>query len=219
MRYVRIALSAVVVCAAAACGGGSASTSSATSTGSGTSSGAGGSSTAGDCFDYTGFDTTSPTVSFKTDVVPIFAGSCAISSACHTCATAGPGCTAPGYFPFLGVSSAAGNTPVTTAQIAAIIAATVGQPAQLQSSAIDGTMVGNPSMSIVEAGDPSKSFMTYKFDGEFPAAPTNADVNCSTLACTKTMNCGEAMPQGGPAISEDDRNTIRRWIAQGAKNN
>jgi hypothetical protein len=134
-----------------------------------------------------------------------------------------PGCTGTvgynGYKPFLGIAAQAG-TP-TAEQLASIIATSVGQPAVGQLSLIDSTtMVGNPKMNIVTAGDPMNSFMMYKLDGSFPTTPTNGnEVTCSTLACVATMTCGEAMPNGGPALSSTTRDTIRRWIAQGAKNN
>jgi hypothetical protein len=172
----------------------------------------------GDCYDYSTFNGTSPKVSFKTDVLPIFQQGCALSTACHGCdAAANPGCTASVYTPFLGVPTTAGVP--TAAQIAAIIASAVGKPAALQTSNLDGTtMVGNPDMSIVKAGDPANSFLMYKLDGAFPAVPTNDDVTCPKLTCAGTMTCGEAEPSGGPQLPAAQRDTIRRWIAQGALN-
>jgi len=217
MRY----LLPVLLAFAAACsssGGSSSSTGSSGSTGSGGSSGTGGSSGGSDCFDYTGFDTTSPTVSFKSDVVPIFSQSCALSTACHSCDNQGtPGCTTGGYKPFLGIGSSDGTA--TSAQLAAILSATVGQPAALQVGTVDSTPVGDPSLSIIEAGDPAKSFITYKLDATFLTEPTDGEVDCSTLACASTQTCGQAMPSGGPALAASERDTIRRWIAQGALNN
>src|ERR1700678_103024 len=69
--------------------------------GGGTGTGAGGSggSSAGDCFDYTGFVTTTPTVTFAADVLPIFSNSCGISSACHGC-NDGSTCTDSGISPY-----------------------------------------------------------------------------------------------------------------------
>jgi hypothetical protein len=182
----------------------SASTSSSSSSGSGNP----------DCFNYSTFNSASPAVSFKADVAPIFAQSCALSTACHGCNALG--CKMSAVTPFLG--SAAGAP--SAAQVAAIIASTVGQPAVFQISTLDGTtMVGNPDMSIVKAGDPAHSFMTYKLDGNFPAVPTMDDVNCPTLTCAGSMTCGLAEPQGGPQLPAAQRDVIRRWIAQGAQNN
>jgi hypothetical protein len=193
----------------------SSSTSAGTSTSSSSSSGSGNT----DCFDYSTFNGASPAVSFKTDVVPIFAQSCALSTACHGCdAAVNPACKTGTYTPFLGVAPP--GTALSTAQIAAIIASTVGQPAVLQISTLDGTtMVGNPDMSIVKAGNPAASFMTYKLDGNFPSVPTMDDVNCPKLTCAATMTCGLAEPSAGTQLPAAQRDVIRRWIAQGAQNN
>ena len=183
----------------------------------GSSSSGGGGGAAGDCFDYATFDGTTPAVTFSTDVLPIFQGSCGLSAACHGCdGVNNAGCTTPGYQPFLGTSLT--DPKMTTAQIAAIFSTAVGQPAQLQTSTLDGSMVGNPDMSIIKASDPANSFMMYKLDGAFPMPDNTMEVTCSTLTCASATSCGQAMPAGGPAIGLTDRNTIRSWIAQGAKN-
>jgi hypothetical protein len=60
-------------------------------------------------------------------------------------------------------------------------------------------------MPVVTSGDPSQSFLMHKIDGD---------------ACTLCKNlCGESMPQGNPVLPVETRDTIRRWIAQGAKDN
>jgi hypothetical protein len=43
-------------------------------------------------------------------------------------------------------------------------------------------------------------------------------LGCPTLQCVAAGECGAAMPLGHQALSEDDRDIIRRWVAQGAKN-
>jgi hypothetical protein len=189
----------------AACGGGTTTS----------SSGAGGGGAAGDCFDYSSFDAGAK-VSFPNDVVPIFQNSCALSIACHTCDTStNPQCTNSTYKPFLGIPM--GMVPSMN-QLAAIISSTVGQAADLQLSTVDqSTMVGNPDMKIITAGDPGQSFMMYKLDGAFPMTPTNNEVTCMTLTCAKSSTCGQAMPSAGMPLA--DRDVIRRWIAQGASAN
>jgi hypothetical protein len=213
MRHTRLAyallpvsiLAGALSLISAACGGSSAS-------GSG-----GGSNQTGDCFDYTGFAATTPTVTFSAEVLPIFRRSCGISTACHGCDNMGtPGCTSPGYQPYLGTSMT--DSAPTPTQIAAIITS-VQMPAALQTSTFDQSMVGDPDMAIVSPSHPEKSFMLYKLDGSFPTTPDNSEVTCSTLTCAAGMSCGSAMPSGGPGLSSSDRDTIRRWIAQGAMNN
>jgi hypothetical protein len=177
------------------------------------------SGSANDCYDYTTFTGSTPAVSFKTDVLPIFQASCALSTSCHGCdPTMTPGCTTGGISPFLGTPMADG-TP-TAMQIAAIISATVGKASTAQASTVDpSTMVGNPDMMIVAAGSPQTSFMMYKLDGDPNAADPTQEVTCATLTCTAGKTCGLAMPSGGPQLAQASRDTIRRWIAQGAMNN
>lgn len=164
--------------------------------GSGGGSGGGGGGTPG-CFDYTAYDGTSPAVSFKTDVLPILRTSCGLSSSCHGTESGGP--SGQHYYG----PSISGPEP-TADQIQAIFDQSVSQPA-----------VANPSMNIVTPGDPSKSFLMYKLDGD----PNVADqVSCADLECAKDQSCLSAMPQGGPQLPSDKRDIIRRWIAQGAKN-
>jgi hypothetical protein len=79
-------------------------------------------------------------------------------------------------------------------------------------------MVGNPDMKIIAAGDPAHSFMMYKLDGDPTAADMSAEVSCPTLTCAANKTCGGSMPSGGPQLMPMDRDIIRRWIAQGAKN-
>ncbi len=150
--------------------------------------GAGGS--AGDCFDYTSFDGTSPTVTFKADVLPIFRQSCGLSTSCHGDPNGG---SLPGQH-FYGPSL---NDPAPSdSDIASILAGSVGQ-----ASAED------PDMDVIKAGDPANSFLMYKLDGD----PNAADgVSCKTLTCSKDMSCQTTMPQGGPQLTADTRDTIRR---------
>lgn len=177
------------------------------------------SGSANDCYDYTTFVGTTPAVSFKTDVLPIFQTSCALATSCHGCdPTMTPGCTTGGISPFLGTPMSDGAP--SAMQVAAIISATVGQPAAVQTSTVDPTtMVGNPGMMIVAAGSPQTSFMMYKLDGDPTATNPDDEVTCTTLACAAGNTCGQAMPSGGPQLPQASRDTIRRWIAQGAMNN
>jgi hypothetical protein len=66
----------------------------------------------------------------------------------------------------------------------------------------------NLKLDFVKAGAPAESFMMHKLDG------THCDLDKD---CVKGA-CGTEMPPG-ELLSIDDRTTIRRWIAQGAKNN
>lgn len=64
-----------------------------------------------------------------------------------------------------------------------------------------------PSMKRVEPGKPALSYVVRKLDPDAHAALSGCD-----------PDCGELMPQNGDPLPESERDTIRRWIAQGAKN-
>lgn len=148
-----------------------------------------GTTTDDSCFDYASFNATAPAVSFQTDVLPIFRNSCGLSAACH-----GVEAGAPGQ-PYLGPPLADGAA--TQAQISAILTQIVG---------VDSTKA--PAAKIVMANTPAKSFLMHKMDNT---------LTCAELTCGAS-GCGASMPLAGPMLSETDRDTVRRWIAQGAKN-
>jgi hypothetical protein len=164
--------------------------------------GSSGSSSSGnpDCFDYTSFDGMSPPVTFKADVLPIFRTSCGLSQVCHGNRT--PATPAQHFY---GPPLSEGAT-VSNADIALIRMGAVGVPS-----------VDEPDMNIITPSDPSKSFMMYKLDADPLSA--NTSVTCSTLKCAANMACGTGMPQAGMQLSSTDRDTVRRWIAQGAQDN
>jgi hypothetical protein len=66
----------------------------------------------------------------------------------------------------------------------------------------------NLKLDVVKAGAPNDSFLMHKVDG----TQCGLDANCVK------KDCGNVMPPDRP-LSVDDRNAIRRWIAQGAKDN
>ncbi len=147
-------------------------------------------STGGDgaCFDYASFEGMSPAVSFRTDVLPTFQNSCGLSASCHG-NQAGPIAQ-----PYLGPPTSAGTA--TDTDIDAIFAANVN---------VDS--VKEMGMKIVAPGDPANSFLMHKVDNS---------LKCETLKCG--TNCGGSMPLGTPTLAQEQRDKIRRWIAQGAKN-
>lgn len=66
-----------------------------------------------------------------------------------------------------------------------------------------------PSMSFIKAGAPHDSYLMRKMDGS----------NCLLDAQCTDGSCGDSMPKGNDKFGEDTRNTVRRWIAQGAQDN
>ncbi len=100
---------------------------------------------AGACVPYqppTSTNLTTPTVSFKTDVMPIFEQSCQ-SSSCHGIAQSPQGGL------FLGAELAKGSDSDK------VYAGLVGKPS--------GQL---PSMPFVTAGDPTTSYLMHKLDGD-----------------------------------------------------
>jgi hypothetical protein len=64
------------------------------------------------------------------------------------------------------------------------------------------------SMELVKPGDPRESFMMRKLDGS----------HCLLDAQCTNGDCGDSMPRREELLPIEERDKIRRWIAQGAKN-
>jgi hypothetical protein len=187
-----VTLAAIAACSSNVGGSGSGGGGEGGEGGSGaaSTSGSGGAGGAGvQCFDYSAWDGSAPAVSFQTDVLPIFRTACGLSAACH----GDP--NGPVSQPYLGPPNSAGQA--TPENIAAIFADIVGvQAAQ------------GAGMAIVEPGKPQESFLMHKTDGTLA---------CEPVACG--IKCGGSMPLGSIPLPKDKRDTVRRWIAQGALNN
>jgi hypothetical protein len=140
------------------------------------------------CFNYSKFDGTTPAVSFSKDVVPIFRNSCGASKSCHA---SDPGLPRQ---PYLGPPNSEGA--ITSEQLAKIIDNTVDKNAEEA-----------PAMKLIAPGKPEESFLMHKLDDT---------LECSAVTCADT-GCGEAMPIGSH-LPDDKLDVVRRWIAQGAKN-
>lgn len=161
----------------------------------GSSSGGGSGSGGGDagCQAYTSdADLTMPTVSFANQIMPVFQASCGIAGAtCH----GNPNVASMGR-PFLDYPDGGANAGM-------VLAAIVGKPS-----------TEDPQMDVIKAGDPANSFLMHKLDGD----------QCTlAAACAKGgspyPDCGLQMPYSSPPLDQATRDTIRRWIAQGASNN
>lgn len=88
-------------------------------------------------FEAAGTDLTKPTVSFRTDVVPILQGSCGFTG-CH----------------------GAGRSPVVGTKASPL------DPKVLREGMVGKAAVALPTMSYVTARDTSKSFLMHKMDGD-----------------------------------------------------
>jgi hypothetical protein len=137
-------------------------------------------------------DLTTPTVSFGSDILPIVQPSCAIAgSTCHG--------TTSSEQEGLYLGNYDGGTDASF-----VLQGLVGV-----------TSVEDPQMVIVKAGDPSNSYMMHKLDGD----QCTQAAACNAVPHNQYPNCGDQMPYSSPALDVSTRDTIRRWIAQGAKNN
>ncbi|HLK37996.1 MAG TPA: hypothetical protein VKU41_14645 [Polyangiaceae bacterium] len=153
--------------------------------------------TGGGCPAYvSAADLSKPATSLARDVLPIFSAHCAVGGAsCH----GDPSVVAQAR-PLLGV----GASDASPAEVA---------------SAIFGGLVGvksseDLSMDLVAAGDPEQSFLMHKMDGDQCRFISECMVDGSYRP-----NCGVFMPYQAPTVIDPSlRDVVRRWIAQGARN-
>ena len=120
--------------------------------------------------------------SFTKDIIPILTGSCALSS-CHgdVTASAGVGIFLP-----------------------------IGDPNGIYDALLNKTSTDAQGAHFVVAGDPSKSFLVAKLNGNFSAY---------TSVCAN-KDCGQIMPPPPTAaLDASDVQQVTLWIMEGAKNN
>jgi hypothetical protein len=171
---------------------------------------------------------TSPTVSFKNDVAPIFSFSCAISSSCHG---GDPTQDISTRGLFLGCSAQsldAGSCYALNLDPAAL-ADEVYQGLVGAGDAGPNKPIETSSMPFVTAGDPSKSYLMHKLDNDLcniqdcvmnNTAVAQAMDTPGTAGTNYPSNwCGVFMPYQVSVLEPSKRDTVRRWIAQGAMNN
>lgn len=113
---------------------------------------------------------------FTGDVVPLFQGSCGFGSGCH------------------GTANPAGLVQLTngTGDAAALLAR------------LKEKSVREPSLPLVDPGNPSGSFLLRKVTGDYAGLP------CAPSAC------GERMPQRSTPLPQETLDSLERWIQQGA---
>ena len=64
-----------------------------------------------------------------------------------------------------------------------------------------------PEMPYVTPGDPENSFLMHKLDADL----------CTIAERCVGRSCGKTMPADNDLLTEAERDTVRRWIAQGAQ--
>lgn len=80
--------------------------------------------------------------------------------------------------------------------------------ARVHAGLVDKASSELPTMPLVTAGDPRQSYLMRKLDGS----------QCLLDAECKGGSCADTMPRGGQPLPVETRDVVRRWIAQGAKN-
>jgi hypothetical protein len=81
-------------------------------------------------------------------------------------------------------------------------------PVTVHKAIVDVRASKLPTMSFVKPGDPRESFLMRKMDGS----------HCVLDAQCTEGSCGQSMPRNDETLPLETRDTVRRWIAQGAKN-
>ena len=144
-------------------------------------------------FDYTSYQPQSAPLTLKTDIVPIIARSCALSTACHRTGTT--------YHLSLGPGIVDGAVVATDAVLADISMSLVMPSVEV------------PDWLRVRKGDPERSYLVRKLDGS---------QRCGDLACVVVLGspkpCGERMPGGDSStpLEPEELRKVRDWIKQGA---
>jgi len=144
-------------------------------------------------FDYAYYQPQSASLTLETDILPIIARSCALSTSCHKSGTTNPLSLGPGLVD---------GDAVATDAVLADISTSLGMPA-----------VEVPDWLRVRKGDPERSYLMRKLDGS---------QRCGDLACVVVVGsskpCGERMPGGDSALplEPDELKRMRDWIKQGA---
>jgi hypothetical protein len=139
-------------------------------------------------FDYARYQAKSHP-SFRRDIQPVFALSCALATTCHGT----EGGRAPQNRPLLGPNAGVTLDDTTVAAIMTDLL----QPAERA-----------PAIARVKPGRPQESFLLHKLDGS---------QSCAGVPCP--LGCGTRMPQTGDPLPAAKIDLIRDWVLDGAQNN
>jgi hypothetical protein len=137
---------------------------------------------AGACPQPVALSDTGASISFRNDVAPVFAYSCAFSS-CHD--------------PSRTDRVVLGVRPDAGASVA---------PSDIRHALLGPSNASD--MNLVEPSKPESSFLMFKLDG-----------NLCAIESRCRSGCGDPMPKDNDPLDAAKRDTIRRWIAQGALDN
>ncbi|HTB77052.1 MAG TPA: hypothetical protein VK762_27595 [Polyangiaceae bacterium] len=149
---------------------------------------------------YDGGACGSASVSFGTDIMPVFRNGCTLSSVCH-----GQVGNASEEDLYLGDN--AGST----------------SPSVVYQGRVGVRSKEDPSMNLVTSGNLSSSYLWHKVYGDQNSNPAVAS-GCANAAsqcgdCTSSAPCGAMEPYLGGSLPTADLCAIQNWIGQGARNN
>ena len=95
-------------------------------------------------------------------------------------------------------------------------------PAVVDAALLIGRLVGvasqtAPELDLIAPGSPSRSFLVLKIEG---CQNSSTGITCRAQPGAKTTApCGDTMPQAARPLCNADRELLRRWIQQGARDN
>jgi hypothetical protein len=138
-------------------------------------------------------DLSTPATTFAADVMPILKSNCANSTNCHGSATGT-------------------NNGVTLGKVGG-----TADPHAIRANLVGIASKEDPSMSFVAAGDPGHSFLMHKMDGDQCTVDSQCTGAPPGLPAPSPPSCQNSMPSGSPLLDVSARDTVRRWIQQGAK--
>lgn len=138
--------------------------------------------------------------SFRAHILPTFQGACTFSSSCHGSKTRSQ------VDLYLGEKlPRTAADEMSSAAISEMLAGVIGRAS-----------VTAPDVQLIAAGNAASSFLMHKIDD------THRDQGyaCTAQASDLDHPCGDSMPQTAEELlCSKERETIRRWIEQGAKDN
>lgn len=154
-------------------------------------------------------DLSTPEVSFQKDVFPVLRASCTASKCHGTPPGTDPTLTYPALDLYLGPPLDDTATPTDVTLYARIVAD------------LKKTSRIAKGRSIVSPGAPDKSFLIDKLYACQSHRGLSCEVTFTGVSHCPDSACGDPMPPRDQPrqLSAEERDVIRRWIAQGARDN